>query len=33
VMWVALWLGCLVLTGFGAAVRAALLTLEGARRA
>jgi hypothetical protein len=33
VMWVAIWLGCLVLAGFGAAFRAALLTLEGARRA
>lgn len=33
VMAVALWLGCLVLAGFGAAFRAALLTLEGARRA
>ncbi len=33
VVWVALWLGCLVLAGFGNAFRAALLTLEGARRA
>lgn len=28
--WVAIWLGSLVLAGFGAALRAALLTLEGA---
>ncbi|HEY5630410.1 MAG TPA: hypothetical protein VIR16_12965 [Candidatus Limnocylindrales bacterium] len=33
VMWVSIWLGCLVLAGFGAAFRAAILTLEGARRA
>lgn len=31
--WAAIWLGSLVLAGFGSAFRVALLTLEGARRA
>ncbi len=31
VMWVSIWLGCLVLAGFGSAFRAALLTMEGAQ--
>jgi hypothetical protein len=31
-LWVAIWLGCVALAGVGAAIRAALWTLEGARR-
>jgi hypothetical protein len=31
-LWVGMWLGSVVLAGVGAAIRASLLTLEGARR-
>jgi len=31
-LWVGIWLGSVVLAGVGAAVRAALFTLEGAPR-